>query len=278
MGTSNLYKGPKGSSLLPADYTGGPDEKPVEIPDSEALPEEEHGSAGPSYDEYPEHEELARVSWTRAKRTFSGEIGKRNPNVKKIAKIYTQALGGYKHAAKIATSSKRVARDIISFFSGTPDIIRQRIEQIGISFIGRSTQEVFNDIYNHLCTGSASRDDTLADKALSQTFSELFESEMMSVQSLDMFTPQLLEYLVSHYITNSIFFKLLNEVSFGELTSDKSNVDIAHIEDELKTFIDGLVNGRVQEHLHDGITPNEVNKLVDDLYEDCFKVMEGLAE
>ena len=42
MGTSNLYKGPKGSSLLPADYAGNPDdEQPVAAPDGEA-PEEEH--------------------------------------------------------------------------------------------------------------------------------------------------------------------------------------------------------------------------------------------
>ena len=95
---------------------------------------------------------------------------------------------------------------------------------------------------------------------------------------MEVFTPELLEFLVSHFIANSIYYKLLNEVSFGELTSDKDNSDIAKIEDELKTFIDGLVDGRVPEHLHEGITHDEVGKMVDDLYEDCYKVMEGLAE
>lgn len=118
----------------------------------------------------------------------------------------------------------------------------------------------------------------MADNALSQTFSELFESELLNEQGLDVFTPVLLEFMVTHFITNSIYFKLLNEVSFGELTGDKSNADIARIEEDLKTFIDGLVSGRVSEHLHEGIMPNEINKLVDNLYEDCYKVMEGLAE
>ncbi len=195
-----------------------------------------------------------------------------------VAKSYTKASGGYKHAAKTSSSSKRVTRGIINFFSGTPEAIRQRLEQIGIVFEGRSTQEIFNDIYSHLSTGASSREDAVADKALSQTFSELFESELMTEQGLDVFKPELLEFLVSLFVANSIYYRLLNEVSFGELTGNKSNEDIARIEEDLKSFIDGLVSGRVPEHLHEGITANEVNSLVDNLYEDCYKVMEGIAE
>ena len=284
MGTSNLYKGPKGTSLLPTDYTGEPDEQqPVVAPDGESSADEQSENDEPAETENPELEdplqkERPRVTWTQAKRTFSTQIGKRKPDVKWITKTYTKASGGYKHAAKTSGSSKRVARGIITFFSGTPDVIRQRLEQIGIVFEGRSTQEIFNDIYSHLCTGASSREDALADKALSQTFSELFESELMNEQGLDVFKPELLEFLVSHFVTNSIYYKLLNEVAFGELTGNKSNADIAKIEDDLKTFIDGLVSGRVPEYLHEGITPDEVNKLVDNLYEDCYKVMEGLVE
>lgn len=284
MGTSNLYKGPKGTSLLPADYTGEPNEQqPIVAPDGESSADEQSENDEPAETENPEQEdpqqkEQPRVTWTQAKRTFSTQIGKRKPDVKWITKTYTKASGGYKHAAKTSGSSKRVARGIITFFSGTPDVIRQRLEQIGIVFEGRSTQEIFNDIYSHLCTGASSREDALADKALSQTFSELFESELMNEQGLDVFKPELLEFLVSHFVTNSIYYKLLNEVAFGELTGNKSNADIAKIEDDLKTFIDGLVSGRVPEYLHEGITPDEVNKMVDNLYEDCYKVMEGLVE
>lgn len=284
MGTSNLYKGPKGTSLLPTDYTGEPDEQqPVAAPDGESSADEQSENDEPAETENPELEdplqkEQPRVTWTQAKRTFSTQIGKRKPDVKLITKTYTKASGGYKHAAKTSGSSKRIARGIITFFSGTPDVIRQRLEQIGIVFEGRSTQEIFNDIYSHLCTGASSREDALADKALSQTFSELFESELMNEQGLDVFKPELLEFLVAHFVTNSIYYKLLNEVAFGELTGNKSNADIAKIEDDLKTFIDGLVSGRVPEYLHEGITPDEVNKLVDNLYEDCYKVMEGLVE
>jgi len=269
MGTSNLYKGPKGSTLLPADYTGESNEQPeADKPTNEDNPAQEES----------QEENVPYVSWTQAKRTFSSQIGKRSPNTGWIVKTYIKALGGYKHAAKISTSSKHVTGGIITLFSGSPDAIRQRIEHFGIVFEGRSTQDIFNDIYTHLCTGSASREDAIADKALSQTFSELFESDLMSEQGLDMFTPDVLEFMVSHFITNSIFYKLLNEVAFGELTGNKNIADITRLEDELKTFIDGLVSGRVSEHLRDGVTPNEVNKLANNLYEDCYKVMEGLAE
>lgn len=278
MGTSNLYKGPKGSSLLPADYTDVPEELSDATPDGEAPEAEQPENDDPSEEENPGQEEQSRVTWTQAKRTFSSQIGKPHPDVRWVAKSYTKASGGYKHAARTSGSSKRVARGIINIFSGTPDAIRQRLEHIGIVFEGRSTQDIFNDICTHLSTGASSREDAVADKALSQTFSELFESELMNEQGLDVFKPELLEFLVAHFVTNSIYYKLLNEVSFGELTGNKSSDDVARIEEELKTFIEGLVGGRVPEHLHEGITPNEVNKLVDNLYEDCYKVMEGLAE
>lgn len=285
MGTSNLYKGPKGSSLLPADYSGEPDEQPVVAPEGKVpedeqpenedqVPQEEETSE----QEEPQQEEKPRVTWTQAKRAFSSQIGKHSPNVQWVAKTYTKASGGYKHAAKTSSSSKRVTRGIINFFSGTPEAIRQRLEQIGIVFEGRSTQEIFNDIYSHLSTGASSREDAVADKALSQTFSELFESELMTEQGLDVFNPELLDFLVYHFVANAVYYRLLNEVSFGELTGNKSNEDIARIEEDLKSFIDGLVSGRVPEHLHEGITANEVNSLVDNLYEDCYKVMEGIAE
>ena len=272
MGTSNLYKGPKGNALLPSDYIGEPDNQDLDT--GQDAPAE--GDDQPDDEELTQENNTPKVSWTSAKHTFSNQIGKRNPDVRSIAKTYTKASGGYKRAAKTSASSKRVAGNIITLFSGTPEAIRQRIEQIGVVFDGRTTKEVFNDLYSHLCAGSALREEAVTDRALSETFSELFESELMTDQALDMFKPELLEFLVTHFITNSIYYKLLNEVAFGELTGDKSTADITRIEQDLKAFIDGLVNGRVPEHLREGITHGEVNKLVDELYEDCYKVMEGM--
>ena len=269
MGTSNLYKGPKGSALLPADYTGESDEQSeVDKPTNDDNPEQEES----------QEENAPCIGWTQAKRTFSRQIGKRDSNARLIVKTYIKALGGYKHAAKISASSKHVAGGIINLFLGGPDVIRHRIEQIGIVFEGRSTQDIFNDIYTHLCTGSASREDAIVDKALSQTFSELFESDLMSEHCLEIFTPVVLEFMVSHFITNSIFYKLLNEVAFGELTGNKDISDITRLENELKTFIDGLVSAIVSENLREGVTLDEVNKLVNELYEECYKVMEGMVE
>ena len=247
--------------MLPSDYTVEPDAQPTVVP-PQIL---------------PIVEEVPSVSWTQAKRRYTQEIGERNPDVAGIARTYTKAAGGYRRAAKTSASAKRIARDIISLFSGTQNAIRQKFEEKGIAFEGRSSQEVFYDLYNHLRTGSALREDALADKALAQTFSDLFESDLLTDQTLDMFTPELLEFMMIHFVTYSILYKLLNEVSFGELTGNKTNEDIARIEGELKTFIDGVVRGRLPEHLHEGITPNEINTLVDELYEDCYRVMEGIA-
>lgn len=54
MGTSNLYKGPKGSSLLPADYTGDSDERPIE---DTPVEKEQSETGGKEKEDNPEQEE-----------------------------------------------------------------------------------------------------------------------------------------------------------------------------------------------------------------------------
>ena len=51
MGTSNIYKGPKGSSLLPADYTGEPDEQHGEAPEGETPEDEQPGNEDQDFQE-----------------------------------------------------------------------------------------------------------------------------------------------------------------------------------------------------------------------------------
>ena len=132
MGTSNLYKGPKGSSLLPADYTGEPDEQTVPTTEGEAPEEDQPENDNPQEEENPEQEESQqeeqpRVTWTQAKRTFSNQIGKHHPDVKWVAKTYTKASGGYKHAAKTSgVAPKRSSMTFILISAPEPRRVRMR--------------------------------------------------------------------------------------------------------------------------------------------------------
>ena len=67
---------------------------------------------------------------------------------------------------------------------------------------------------------------------------------------------------------------------------ERINEKVAGLNEELKDIFDrayqtaiGEKVGEYQEKANaEGLTPDEVNKLVDNLYEDCYKVMEGLVE
>lgn len=285
MGTSNLYRGPKGSSLLPEDYTDSADEL---IAGGDVSPEveepEEEGEETTQQDDEQEQDEQQKqtakpeVSWTSAKKYYTTQLGSRRPNVRRISEHYTKAAGGYKRAASTSKASRQVASGIINLLSGTPDAIRQRLEEIGIVFAGRTTKEIFNDICNYLRTGSSTREEAVADKSLAQAISDFYASDLFEEQGMNIFNPDTLRFLVTHYIANSIYYRLLNEISYGELTADKNTDQITRIEQDLKGYIDGLVNGKVPEHIRSGMNQNEISHLVKDLYERCYKVMEGLAQ
>lgn len=285
MGTSNLYKGPKGSSLLPEDYSdnndeitaGGsvaPDEEEPEEDGEETTQQDEEQEQDDQQEQTPEPEK----SWTSAKRYYTAQLGSTRPNVRRISEHYTKAAGGYKRAASTSKASRQIASGIINLLSGTPDAIRERLEEIGIVFEGRTTKEIFNDICNYLRTGSSTREDAVADKSLAQAISDFYASDLYEEQGMDIFNPDTLRFLVTHYIANSIYYRLLNEISYGELTADKSIDQITSIEKDLKGYIDGLVNGKVPEHIRSGMNQNEISHLVKDLYERCYKVMEGLGQ
>ncbi len=287
MGTSNLYRGPKGASLLPDDYQVSGEDLTAGDGASQGNDEPENGDDEDTGSQNREEDEgqneqqqpvAPSVSWTSAKKYYTSQIGSRHPNVRGIGEHYTKAAGGYKHAANTSKASKQLASGIIYLFSGTPEVIRQRFEQIGIIFEGRTTKEIFNDIYNYLRTGSSTREEAVADKALAQAISDFYASDLFEEQGLDVFNPVTLRFLVSHFIASSIYYRLLNEVSFGELTVDKNTDQITKIEKDLKGYIDGLVNGKVPEHIRSGMSQEEVKELVNDLYIRCYKVMEGIAQ
>ena len=287
MGTSNLYRGPKGSSLLPEDYQTSDDDliagggasqdndEPKDEDDGDKDSQNEEEDEGQDEQQQPA---APSETWTSAKKYYTSQLGSRHPNVRGIGEHYTKAAGGYRYAASTSKVSKQVASGIIYLFSGTPELIRQRLERIGIIFEGRTTKEIFNDIYNYLRTGSSTREEAVADRALAQAISDFYASDLFEEQGLDVFNPETLRFLVSHFIANSIYYRLLNEVSFGELTADKNTNQITKIEKDLKGYIDGLVNGKVPEHIRSGMSQEEVKGLVNDLYIRCYKVMEGLAQ
>lgn len=295
MGTSNLYSGPKGSSLLPDGYesTGSDDEESLEgeqiteddnsDSESEGNEDDNNESETDNHDEanneeQQEHEEIANNtigSWTTAKKTYNRQFknqGAATP--KEVGRAYVKALGGYKRASRQAASAKKVTANIINLFIGGSNDVKRKLSEIGISFEGRSTKDIFLDIYRSgYILPPDIRDNAIAANAFNEMMSDLFNSDLFTPDSLDMIDKGILEFMICGYITHFIFDKIIEEISYGELNQRIS--DIKRIEESMYNFVKGCVENIVPGYLSNNPLDKNVNKKVDDIYDGCYKYIEG---
>lgn len=288
MGTSSLYKGPKSSVLLPSDYDDGEDMPNgndgdnADAADGNA-PEEQNDGAKKN-DEQKEEEANeyvpvpnATTLWRSAKRSYGQMSKSANPNVRPTAKRYVKALGGYKNAARQTRSARRATSSIITLFGGDANSIKRRLNENGILTEGRSTQDIFNDIYAHLATDGATREDSIVNRALTDTFSDLYQSDIFTADSLDIFDNDILTYMVSHFVKHEIYLKLIEELSYGTLGKDLPINKIKELEKSVKNYVGSIVESVVPQYINDNLNMAELGNVVMELYSDCYKVMEGMA-
>lgn len=275
MGTSSLYKGPKSSLLLPSDYVDELDDAILNNPQQEG---EGLSNANDSQENSTRTDLGApSISWRSAKRimtkSYSGDSGQ----IRNAVKHYTRALGGYKNAAKRATSARRVTSQVIGFFSGTVSEIKSRIEEAGIRFEGRSTSDVFLEIRDVLAPSPDTLEDSYANKALNDTFAEIISDKDFDLSTIDdVLNADILERMTCGIIKYYIYEKLMGQDTFGVLKHEKDPIKIKKFEKTLKDCIDGFVMFSVPPVLKDGMGKRDIVDLVNELFEISYKSMEGM--
>ena len=292
MGTSSLYKGPKKTVLLPSDYNpdDGMGEASPAAPASEEndpdvnTPEEGQPQGNP--DEQPneptddENQQPAQpsVSWSAARSGMTRAMNNRSSgNVKRAISNYIKALGGHSNATRQATTAKRTAGTIYTYFSGSPEAIRKRLEDAGIQFDNRPTKEIFNDIFLLLAPVPNDLEDTLANQALQETFADVALDDSIDLGQLDSFNEALLQRLVGGVIKHYIFDKLIQQSEQGALKRCDSNTHkLQDLEKKIKRYIDGIVDGVVGSVVRSGINPVDFNEVVEALFDAAYQQMEEL--
>lgn len=282
MGTSSLYKGPKKTVLLPSDYS--PDEGIGEAVPAAPAPEEEQPQGNPDehqLDNATNDEQQPTqpsVSWSAARSGITRAMNNRSTgNVKRAISNYTKALGGHSNAMRQATTVRRTAGTIYTYFSGSPDVIRKRFEDAGVQFENRSTKEIFNDIFQMLAPVPNDLEDSLANQALQETFGEVALDDSIDLSQLDSFNEELLQRLIGGVIKHYIFDKLVQQSEQGALKRCDGNTHkLQDLEKKIKRYIDGIVDGVVGNIVRSGINPGDFNKVVDALFDAAYQQMEEL--
>lgn len=240
MGTSNLYKGPKKNILLPSDYN--PDEIPELDNSPENVPEQELPSDNPEENE-PSESPIQPVTWGTVRSSISKAMNNRNGrNVKSAIRNYTKALGGHTNATRQAVKVRNTAGVIYSYFAGAPDVIRKRLEEVGIQFNDRPTKDIFRDICNFITPVPNDLEDSLVNIALQETFADVAADPNIDLSRLDSFNEELLQRLIGGLMKHYIFDKLILQSEQTALKKCTSTTKLRELEKNIKYYIDGIVD------------------------------------
>ena len=275
MGTSNLYGGPNKTALLPSDYD--PDEDPeLDVPD-EGEPQQDYPEKGDEGGKETEQPVQPSVSWGTARGSMRKAMGNRSStNVKGAIRTYTRALGGHTNATRQAAKVRKTAGTVYSYFAGAPEAIRQRFEDAGIRFDGRTTKDIFSDICDLVAPVPIDLEDSLANLALQEAFADVAADQNIDLNQLDSFNEELLQRLVGGLIKHYIFDKLIMQSEQTALKKCERISDLRELEKSIKQYVDGIVDSVVPKIVKSGMNQADFNRAVETLFDVSYQQMEEL--
>lgn len=281
-----MYLGPNRSPLLPPDFDNGdnPDKKPDNNPDEKSPDEQKKPIPEPqqtnSLNEVSNEPQNSK--WTQAKKSMSHYAsGNAGNNGRKVAvRDYVKGHGGSSNAARSAKSGIRTTINIGDFFNNVSSKgINQVLNDYQIPFEGRKPKEILNDIVNAIAPIPNTNEDAVARKALIDTMSiiyEKFDDENKDISLLDSKDTNIADILITKYIETYIYERLLNELGSRIEVNSENSLAAAKIEKELKEYIEVKVTTILKDKPLTLINSqtNNVNVLVEGLYQLCYKVLE----
>lgn len=279
MGTSNLYGGPKKTNLLPPDYDLDNSLGHNESDDNKESQDPSSEQDAPAYYQPIDDNPILTptVSWGTVRRSMSDAAKNRNSSrVRGVISNYTKALGGPTNAAAQAVKARNVAAVIYSLFSGSPEAIRKNLELSGASFDERTTREIFHDICQIIAPIPNDLEDSLVNIALLETFADVAADPTVDLNNLETFNVELLQRLVGGIIKHYIFKKLLMQSEQSALKNCQRVSHLRELEQSIKLFIDGIVDGIVPKLVRKGLNPLDVNRAIDTLFDVTYQQMEEL--
>ena len=290
MGTSSLYGGPKKTALLPSDYnpddmaeqedssntnSDGTDTSSDNTDDNASnqdLPDEER-----STDYQQTHPVQPMVSWASARGSMKKAMKERSAsNVRKAIRNYTKALGGHTNATRQSAKVRKTAFDIYSYFSGSPNVIRKRLEEAGVRFEGRPTKDIFNDICRLIAPVPNDLEDSLTNMALQKTVADVAADDSIDLNLLESFNEELLQRLVGGLMKHYIFDKLIMQSAQTALKNCESTSALRELEKEIKLYIDGIVDSVVPKLIKSGMNTKDFNRALETLFDISYQQMEEL--
>jgi hypothetical protein len=271
MGTSSIYNGPKDRNpLLPEGFED----------EYNTTKEEEEGQEKDDKNNI-KFEEISIGSWQETKKIMSQYITGYTNNRGRVIRNYVKASGGSKAATERADSGRRATVRLGQFLSSiAADGIIKTLENLKIEFKGKSVESLLSEIVNVIAGTSNTKEDIVAKNATIEALSYLYqfiEENDMTLDSLDNINEEIFNEVMSSFINNYIFERMLNDLqSRFEKYADSPQSAIEK-EKELEDYIKESVELKLKEVNFNSLDyhNSSINIVIEETYKECYEVLEG---
>jgi hypothetical protein len=270
MGTSSIYNGPKDRNpLLPEGF-----EDEYNNPENDDVSQEKNENNG--------KDEKAPVgSWQETKKVMSQYITGSTSNRGRVIRNYVKASGGSKAAAGKAVSGRNSTVRLGQFLSSIAENgIIKTLESLKIEYKGKSVEALLSEIVNVISGSSNTKEDIVAKNATIEALSYLYEyidENGMTLESLDSINENIFNEVMSAFINNYIFERMLNDLqSRFEKYADSPQTAIDK-EGELEDYIKESVELKLKDVSFNKLDyqSSSVHAVIEETYKECYEVLEG---
>ncbi|MBG9911984.1 hypothetical protein ABD83_11135 [Bacillus xiamenensis] len=270
MGTSSIYNGPKDrNSLLPEGF------------EDEYNNKEDDEEGQEKKDNNIENDEIPVGSWQEAKKVMSQYITGNTNNRGRVIRNYVRALGGSKTAAVSAVSGRGSTVRLGQFLSGiAANGISDTLESLKIEYKGKSVESLLSEIVNVIAGSSNTKEDIVAKNATIEALSYLYEyieENGMTLESLDRINDDIFNEVMSAFVNNYIFERMLNDLqSRFEKYADSPQTALDK-EMEFEDYIKESVELKLKEVNFNKLDYYNISiyTVIEETYRECYEVLEG---
>lgn len=277
MGTSSSYGGPKGKNpLLP---TGFEDEfSGSDTNDSQTTPPDtnDNQATTPDVQVNPETEK-----WRNAKSQISKLIKGTSGNTGGAVSSYVSALGGARKAAGTAYSGKSTTAKLGGLLSRVSSSgFRSTLDHYNIDYHERNIEEVLSDLVNKLAPSPDTKEDSIARNALLDVMEILYDKISENdgnLDLLDQLDKETFNEMMEAYISFYIYERLLSDLESRIEIYAQDSQSALDIEEKIKEYIKGNVKNKLNDKDFSEIdyNANSIQEIIEQIYSDCYEVIEG---
>lgn len=287
MGTSNKYRGPKGSNpLIPSwlgDADGVPPPAPVPPPESPpvtpqlpGMPEapEPKPAPRPAAPDKPSHLTGPR----RAFNTFASGGG--GSYLRRALSDYVRkGIGGTKNAVIRMGPSRHAARSLYQFVQNVnADGLEAALASLSRSdLFGKSSSEVLAALTDAICPDGGLIDDAIAREAWDEAVLFTLENGTEDISTM---SEEDWEALFCDFVSRSIEMKVFNDIGNKGVILPESIADVNQVEQDLHVLIGEAVIETIGDTFsnNERLDENQIKAIVDDVYAQAFSYISALDE